>query len=58
VVHAYWYILEYESLTCSRCGGSYYTGCESTAEAKERLKEGIYPKYCPNCGAKMEEDNG
>ena len=54
VVHAHWYILEYESLTCSRCSGFYYTGCDSTTEAKERLKEGIYPKYCPNCGAKMD----
>ena len=24
VAHAHWYILEYESLTCSRCGGFYY----------------------------------
>lgn len=55
VVHAHWYILKYESLTCSRCEGFYYTGCDSTAEAKERLKEGIYPKYCPHCGAKMDE---
>lgn len=56
VVHAHWYILEYESLTCSRCEGFYYTGCDSTAEAKERLKEGIYPNYCPHCGAKMDGD--
>ena len=54
VAHAHWYILEYESLTCSRCGGFYYTGCDSTTEAKERLKKGIYPQYCPNCGAKMD----
>lgn len=54
VVHAHWYILEYESLTCSRCEGFYYTGCDSTAEAEKRLKEGIYPKYCPHCGAKMD----
>lgn len=54
VVHAHWYILEYESLTCSRCNGFYYTGCDSTAEAEKRLKEGIYPKYCPHCGAKMD----
>jgi len=56
VVHAHWYILEYESLTCSRCNGFYYTGCDSTAEAEKRLKEGIYPKYCPHCGAKMDGD--
>ena len=48
-----WYISEYEYLTCSECGDSYYTGCDSTAEAKERLAEGKCPNYCPNCGAKM-----
>lgn len=54
VVHAYWYIVEYEYLICSECEGSYYTCCDTTAEAKERLEEGICPNYCPHCEAKMD----
>ena len=50
----HWTISEYEYLNCSRCGNSYYTGCDSTEEAKMRLKKGFYFKYCPFCGAKME----
>lgn len=48
-----WMLLEYEYLTCSECGDDHWTGCESTAEARERLKSGDYPNYCSNCGAKM-----
>jgi hypothetical protein len=40
-VHAHWEIVEYEYLTCSNCDKSYYTDCNSTAEAKEMLKEYI-----------------
>ncbi len=49
----HWFISEYEYLTCSECGEYYYTGCDSTAEAKKRLADGRHPNYCPNCGAKM-----
>ena len=49
----HWYISEYEYLTCSECGDYYYTGCDSTAQAKERLAEGRCPNFCPNYGAKM-----
>lgn len=50
----HWTISEYEYLDCSCCGNSYYTGCDSIEEAKMRLKNGFYFKYCPYCGAKME----
>ena len=52
-VEGEWFIPEYEYLACSECGEYYYTGCDSTAEAKGRLADGICPNYCPNCGAKM-----
>ena len=54
VRHGYWYIPEYEYLGCSECGGWYYTGADSTAEAKERLANGECYPYCPHCGAKMD----
>ncbi len=54
VRHGEWYLIEYEYLTCNKCGHWYYTGCESTAEAKEKLHNGDTPNYCPNCGAKMD----
>ena len=54
VRHGYWYIVEYEYLNCSECGESYYTGADSTREARERLAEGEYYPYCPHCGAKMD----
>lgn len=49
----HWFISEYEYLTCSECGDYVWTGCDSTAEAKERLADGDFPNFCPNCGAKM-----
>ncbi len=57
---AHWVIHEYDYLMCSKCGNSYYTGCESSAEANARLEQGAYYNYCPNCGAKMKgvEKNG
>ncbi len=48
----YWIINEYEYLTCSLCGKSYYTGCESTEEAQTNRKKNAY-SYCPYCGKKM-----
>lgn len=54
VRHGYWFITEYEYFTCSECGNSYYNGCESTAEAKQRMKDGFYDNYCGHCGAKMD----
>ena len=50
---AHWFISEYEYLTCSHCGESYYTDAESTEDAKQRLANGDYYKFCPYCGAKM-----
>ena len=49
-----WCLIEYEYLTCNKCGHWYYTGCESTAEAKEKLRNDDTPNYCPHCGAKMD----
>ena len=49
----HWFISEYEYLTCSECGHYHWTGCDSNAEAKERLEAGDCPNFCPNCGAKM-----
>ena len=51
--NGYWFFTEYEYFDCSVCGGVYYNGCDSTQEAKTKLKEGDYYKYCPHCGAKM-----
>ena len=54
-IHAHWVIIEYEYLNCSHCGESYYTGTESTEQAKEWLEKGYAYSYCPYCGAKMDE---
>lgn len=51
----HWIIVEYETLTCSCCGKSYYTGCDSTKEATANLEKGNVYRYCPYCGAKMEK---
>lgn len=55
VVHGHWCMEEYEFFNCSVCGGSYYTGAESTKQAKSYLSSGNTYAYCPSCGAKMEE---
>lgn len=54
VRHGKWCLIEYDYFVCSRCGHWHYTGCESKAEAKERLLNGAVPNYCSNCGAKMD----
>ena len=55
VRHGEWRIFEYEYLTCSECGDSYYTGANSTVEAKYKLETGRYYPFCPHCGAKMDK---
>lgn len=52
--NGYWYIPEYEYLGCSQCGGWYFTGADSMAEAKKRLADGECYPYCPHCGANMD----
>lgn len=49
-----WWIREYEYFTCSECGYDYWNDCDCTEEAEERLRNGDYPNYCPNCGAEIE----
>ena len=56
VRHGHWFILEYEYFTCSECGYYQPNGCDSTKEAKEKLAEGKVPKYCAECGARMDGD--
>ena len=55
VRHGYWYFVEYEYFSCSECGESYYNGCDTTAQAKEKLQNSDCYNYCPYCGAKMDE---
>ena len=51
-----WKIIEYEFFTCSRCGDSYYSGAESTAQAKSYLNSGHTYDFCPHCGAPMTDE--
>lgn len=44
---------DYEYLTCSVCGGAYYTGAETFARAQDHLTFAGGYNYCPNCGADM-----
>ena len=53
----HWKISEYEYLDCSVCGGSYYTGCNSTEEAEQKLKRGDVYRFCPHCGTEMAVPN-
>jgi len=56
VKHGHWVITEYEYYDCSICGNAYFNGCDSHAEARERLEKRSYDvySYCPYCGAKMD----
>ena len=50
VVHAHWFLLDdcaNEGVYCSACTKKVY----KTDYANQKLKS----KYCPNCGAKMDE---
>ncbi len=51
-----WYIREYDLFTCDQCGEDVRNGAECTQEAREMLKNGDFPNYCHNCGAKMESE--
>lgn len=57
VVHAHWFMTEYEYFDCSNCGVAIWNGCDSTAQAKQMLanKEVMF-KFCPYCGAQMDEE--
>lgn len=51
VVHAHWFLLDdcaNEGVYCSACTKKVY----KTDYANQKLKS----KYCPNCGAQMDED--
>ena len=52
----HWFIIEYEFLTCSVCGRSIFTGCDSMLAAEQMLADGNVPNYCPYCGAEMDEE--
>lgn len=54
VVHGHWFLTECEYLNCSVCGNAYYTGIQTWSAAQDNLKYAGGPKYCPNCGAKMD----
>ena len=54
--HGKWTISEYEYYDCSACGESYYSGMDSTRQAKEFLKNNGAYKFCPWCGAKMDKE--
>lgn len=53
VTRAHWRMYSYDEAICSHCGYDRLTEFECTSEAKERWGE--LPKFCENCGAKMDE---
>lgn len=57
IIHAHWIIDEYDYYDCSHCGEAYYNGCDSTEEAMHRLVNGDAYKYCPYCGAHMDDED-
>ena len=50
----HWGFLSYDEACCSKCGFVKYTGFYTTNEAIEKWSE--LPKFCENCGAKMDLD--
>lgn len=52
--HGKWLFSDYDYFTCSVCGGQYFTGADSTKDAKAMLENNAYYPYCPYCGAKMD----
>lgn len=57
VRHGKWLFSDYDYFTCSVCGGQYFTGADSTKDAKAMLENNAYYPYCPYCGAKMDGGN-
>lgn len=53
VRHGKWLFSDYDYFTCSVCGGQYFTGADSTKDAKAMLENNAYYPYCPYCGASM-----
>lgn len=51
--HGKWLFSDYDYFTCSVCGGQYFTGADSTKDAKAMLENNAYYPYCPYCGASM-----
>lgn len=56
VRHGHWFFTEYEFFTCSACGNSYYNGADCKSRAESYLNSGKFFKYCPHCGARMDEE--
>lgn len=54
IIHAHW-LVDYEYLTCSRCGESYYAG-DTKGEVEFLLEHGDVNKFCHGCGAHMDEE--
>ena len=52
--HGKWLFSDYDYFTCSVCGGQYFTGADSTKDAKAMLENNAYYPYCPHCGARMD----
>lgn len=57
VRHGKWLFSDYDYFTCSVCGGQYFTGADSTKDAKTMLENNDYYPYCPHCGARMDGGN-
>lgn len=57
VRHGEWLFSDYDYFTCSVCGDQYFTGADSTKDAKAMLENNAYYPYCPYCGAKMDGGN-